>query len=57
MSNYKLSYSGGQINNAISRALNPDATPTQDSTALISSGGVKAAIDDALDTVAMILTR
>ena len=51
MSNYKLSYSGGQINNAISRALNPDATPTQDSTALISSGGVKAAIDDALDTV------
>lgn len=51
MSNYKLSYSGSQINNAISRALNPDTTPTQDSTALITSGGVKAAIDDALDTV------
>lgn len=51
MSDYKLSYSGGQINNAISRALNPDTTPTQDSTALITSGGVKAAIDDALDTV------
>lgn len=47
MSNYKLSYSGGQINNAISRALNPDTTPTQDSTALITSGGVKAAIDNA----------
>lgn len=41
---YNGAYIGPQIDEAIGKALNPDATPTQNSTALITSGGVKSAI-------------
>ena len=41
---YQSEYSGAQVDEAVGKALNPDATPTQDSTNLVTSGGVYAAM-------------
>lgn len=51
MDPYQLSATAQNINAAINKALNPDTTPAQGSTALITSGGVKAAIAAALNGV------
>lgn len=45
MADYNSSYTGVQIDTAVGKALNPDATPTAESTELITSGAVKAAMD------------
>lgn len=37
---YQSDYSGAQVDEAVGKALNPDATPTQNSTNLVESGGV-----------------
>lgn len=37
---YQSEYSGAQVEEAVGKALNPDATPTQNSTNLVESGGV-----------------
>lgn len=37
---YQSEYSGAQVDEAVGKALNPDATPTQNSTNLVQSGGV-----------------
>lgn len=42
---YKLSYTGAQVNSAVNSALNPDSAPTLGSSKLITSNGVKQAID------------
>lgn len=41
---YSSIYSGQQIDTAVGKALNPDTTPTANSSALVTSGGVKSAI-------------
>lgn len=43
---YSSIYSGQQIDTAVGKALNPDTTPTASSSALITSGAVKSAIDN-----------
>lgn len=40
MADYNSSYTGPQIDTAVGKALNPDTTPTENSTNLITSGGV-----------------
>lgn len=47
MADFISQFTGTQIDNGIDRALNPDATPTQGSDALVESGGVFAAINTA----------
>lgn len=47
---WNSSYSGTQIDNAIGKVLNPDTTPTADSNNLVTSGGVKSAINFVPDT-------
>lgn len=42
---YKSEYSGDQIDAAIGKVRNPDSTPTASSDNLVTSGGVKAALD------------
>lgn len=42
---YQSDYSGAQVDEAVGKALSPDATPTENSTNLITSGGVKSAIN------------
>lgn len=37
---YQSDYSGAQVDEAVGKALNPDATPTEGSTNLVESGGV-----------------
>ena len=37
---YQSDYSGAQVDEAVGKALNPDATPTENSTNLVQSGGV-----------------
>lgn len=49
MADYNSSYTGSQIDSAVGKALSPDTTPTENSTALITSGGVKSALT-ALET-------
>ena len=44
---WNSSYSGTQIDNAVGKALNPDTTPTASSQNLITSGGVKSALNNA----------
>lgn len=44
MADYNSSYTGPQIDTAVGKALNPDTTPTENSTNLITSGGVYAAL-------------
>lgn len=41
---YRSTHTGAQIDEAVDKTLNPDATPTQSSTNLVQSGGVKAAM-------------
>ena len=48
MDPYQLSATAQNINAAINKALNPDTTPAQGSTALITSGAVAAAIAAAI---------
>lgn len=45
MANYNSVYTGSQIDAAVGKALNPDTTPTASSSALITSGAVKAVAD------------
>jgi len=45
MADYNSSYTGQQIDNAVGKALNPDTTPTASSSALLTSGGAKSALD------------
>lgn len=47
---YSSIYSGQQIDTAVGKALNPDTTPTASSSALITSGGVKSALDSLFTT-------
>lgn len=47
--NYILSKTGDQTDNALGRALNPDATPTPDSDELVESGGVASAVEAKAD--------
>ena len=42
---YNSSFTGAQIDDAVSKARNPDTTPTANSTALITSGAVKTALN------------
>lgn len=42
---YKSIHTGQQIDAGVDAALNPDTTPTEGSNALITSGGVKSALD------------
>lgn len=54
---YKSEYSGDQIDAAIGKVRNPDSTPTASSDNLVTSGGVKAALDTkqaAIDDLATI---
>ena len=44
MANYNSTHTGQEIDQAAGKALNPDTTPTVSSAALITSGGVAAAI-------------
>lgn len=46
---YQSDYSGAQVEEAIGKALNPDATPTEGSTNLVESGGVSSAISAATE--------
>ena len=41
---YQSDYSGAQVDEAVGMALNPDATPTDNSTNLVESGGVYDAL-------------
>jgi len=43
---YQSTHTGAQVDEAVDKALNPDAVPTQDSTNLVTSGGVASAIKD-----------
>lgn len=49
MAKYKSIHTGPQIDSGVSRALNPDTTPAAGSSNLITSGGVKSALDDKAD--------
>ena len=44
MAQYKSTHTGQEIDNGVSKALNPDATPTSGSDNLVKSGGVYDAI-------------
>lgn len=44
MADYNSTHTGSQFDEAVAAALNPDSAPTASSAALISSGGVAAAI-------------
>lgn len=46
---YQSEYSGAQVDEAVGKALNPDAAPTQNSTNLVESGGVASAVSDATE--------
>ena len=48
---YQSEYSGAQVDEAVGKALNPDAAPTEGSTNLVQSGGVASAISAVQDTV------
>lgn len=41
---YQSDYSGAQVEEAVGKAINPDATPTEGSTNLVQSGGVASAV-------------
>lgn len=45
---YQSDYSGAQVDEAVDKALSPDTTPTQNSTKLVTSGGVFGAMAAAL---------
>lgn len=53
---YSSIYSGQQIDTAIGKALNPDTTPTANSTAIITSGGVKSALTGVGDNTGVRLS-
>lgn len=53
---WNSSYSGTQIDNAIGKVLSPDSTPTENSTNLVTSGGVKSALDAMQTTTTGSLT-
>ena len=57
MPDYKSIYSGEQIDLAVGKVLTPDAAPTTNSQNLVTSGGVKAAIDNATAEFGGIETR
>ena len=57
MPDYKSIYSGDQIDLAVGKVLTPDASPTTNSQNLVTSGGVKAAIDNAAAEFGDIETR
>lgn len=46
---YQSDYSGAQVDEAVGKALNPDATPTEGSANLVQSGGVASAVSDATE--------
>lgn len=48
---YQSEYSGAQVEEAIGKALNPDATPTEGSANLVESGGVASAVSAVQNTV------
>lgn len=48
---YLSDYSGAQVEEAIGKALNPDATPTEGSANLVQSGGVASAVGAVQNTV------
>lgn len=48
---YKSTHTGAQIDAGVSAALNPDATPTLNSTNLVTSGGVAAKLSEKQDTL------
>lgn len=48
---YQSDYSGAQVDEAVGKALNPDAAPTADSTNLVESGGVASAVSAVQNTV------
>lgn len=45
MEDYNSIYSGQEIDEAVGKALNPDSAPTAGSQALVTSGGVKSALN------------
>ena len=45
MANYNSQYTGQQIDSAVGKANNPDSAPTANSGNLVTSAGVKSAID------------
>lgn len=45
MANYNSQYTGRQIDSAVGKANNPDSTPTANSGNLVTSAGVKSAIE------------
>lgn len=52
---YKSIHTGQQIDAGVSAALNPDTTPTVGSTALITSGGVKSAINNTTNKILPVI--
>ena len=48
---YQSDYSGAQVDEAVGKALNPDAAPTANSTNLVTSGGVASAVSAVQNTV------
>lgn len=48
---YQSDYSGAQVEEAVGKALNPDAAPTDNSTNLVTSGGVASAVSAVQNTV------
>jgi len=50
MADYNSSYTGAQIDNAVGKALAPDAAPTADSANLVTSGGVKTELDKRVES-------
>ena len=45
MADYNSSYTGAQVDAAVAKANSPDTTPTNNSSALITSGGVYTYVD------------
>ena len=48
---YQSDYSGAQVDEAVGKALNPDATPTEGSANLVQSGGVASAVSAVMNSV------
>lgn len=58
MANYSSIHTGQQIDSAVDAALNPESTPTANSGALVTSGGVAAAISaEAAERVSGLATK
>lgn len=48
---YQSDYSGAQVDEAVGKALNPDATPTTGSANLVQSGGVASAVSAVMGSI------